>query len=632
VGAQREKCFVVGSESLGDTLCSTPTLKKISNSYGEKFCVATHVPEIFSNNPYVKKVVDIKSFNKNKYDIFETYYNVGKQDSKGIEKKHSVIDIRQFHAIDLGFNLLPEEMECEFYPAPYEDLKLPSNYVCVHPVQTWESRTWPREKWEQLIERLTKQGIYVVLLGHDSHERGFWDIEKPVFDIKQKGVINLLNKTNISQAWHVITNASKFITMDSGLLHVAGTTDTHIIQLGSSIHYKFRAPYRKGSQDYKYDYVGGPCDIFCASDMKYGVKEWGTIQGVPLLIGCLENKATFECHPAVDHVLSYFSDHEERSGAELSPEIVVTRDIKRVFVHLASNSLGDNLAWVPQVEEYRRVHECEVDVQIASRLVGLFESSYPLLHFIVKEDASGEDGERDSAKIAKKGYDAAFSVGCHKPNDMTMPVIRIATKYLGLPYQEIKPKTQLPPNLKNNFNKKYVCIATQSTAQCKYWNYPGGWKQTVDYLKTLGYDVVCIDRDACFGVEDHWNHTPDNAIRKNEFKGSGDPEIPLMDRINDIYFCDFFIGLSSGLSWLAWALNKPVIMIAGASAPRHEFYTPYRIINQDVCHSCFDDVDCMPFNRDEWMWCPRHKDTPRQFECSKKITFEMVKKQIDRLL
>ncbi len=626
--ARREKCFVVGSESLGDTLCSTPTLKKISNSYGEKFCVATHVPEIFSNNPYVKKVVDIKSFNKNKYDIFETYYNVGKQDSKGIEKKHSVIDIRQFHAIDLGFNLLPEEMECEFYPAPYEDLKLPSNYVCVHPVQTWESRTWPREKWEQLIERLTKQGIYVVLLGHDSHERGFWDIEKPVFDIKQKGVINLLNKTNISQAWHVITNASKFITMDSGLLHVAGTTDTHIIQLGSSIHYKFRAPYRKGSQDYKYDYIGGPCDIFCASDMKYGVKEWGTIQGVPPLIGCLENKATFECHPAVDHVLSYFSDHEERSGAELSPEIVVTRDIKRVFVHLASNSLGDNLAWVPQVEEYRRVHECEVDVQIASRLVGLFESSYPLLHFIGRKDTLLKTVQ--SFLNSKKNYDAAFSVGCHTPHDALLPVIQLATNYLGLPLAQIKPKISLPSVLKNNFDKKYVCIGIQSTAQFKYWNNPTGWEQTVDYLQTLGYEVVCIDQYAQFGAKDHWNDTPANSIRKNQF--IDDPEIPLSDRINDLYFCDFYIGLSSGLAWLAWALDKPVIMIAGGSALDQEFYTPYKITNTDVCHACFSDIDCMPFDKGDWMFCPRHKGTRREHECTKEITFEMVKKQIDRLL
>ena len=223
-----------------------------------------------------------------------------------------------------------------------------------------------------------------------------------------------------------------------------------------------------------------------------------------------------------------------------------------------------------------------------------------------------------------------ISVGCHKPNDITIPVIRVATDQLGLPYQEIKPKIQLPPNLKNNFNKKYVCIATQSTAQLKYWNNPDGWEQTVDYLQTLGYEVVCIDRHVRFGVKGHWNDTPANSIRKNQF--DNDPEIPLTDRINDLYFCDFFVGLSSGLSWLAWALGKSTVVISGFTPSRHEFYTPYRIVNKDVCNSCFGDVDCMPFDKGDWMWCPRHKGTSREFECSKEITFEMVKKQIDRLL
>jgi hypothetical protein len=36
--------------------------------------------------------------------------------------------------------------------------------------------------------------------------------------------------------------------------------------------------------------------------MKHGIKEWGDIQGVPPLIGCLENKKTFECHPFVNQV------------------------------------------------------------------------------------------------------------------------------------------------------------------------------------------------------------------------------------------------------------------------------------------------------------------------------------------
>jgi hypothetical protein len=113
-----------------------------------------------------------------------------------------------------------------------------------------------------------------------------------------------MNETNLSQAWHLIQNSIAFVTMDSGLLHLAGTTDAHIIQLGSSINPRWRAPYRHNSQEYKYHYVGGGCSIFCASDMKYGVEEWGSVQGVPPLINCLEKKPTFECHPQYDSVFN----------------------------------------------------------------------------------------------------------------------------------------------------------------------------------------------------------------------------------------------------------------------------------------------------------------------------------------
>lgn len=303
-----EKCFVVHSSSLGDTICSTPTLKKLSKIYGEKFHVATHVSEVFLNNPYVEKIINPDSIDKENYEIFETFRGAGKKDKSGIEKKHNTIDIRQFHAMDLGFSLLPEEMECEFYPDIHEDLQLPSDYICIHPTQTWESRTWAEEKWQELVDELIRMGVCVVLVGKDSQEFGFWDIKKPTFNIEGGAkVINLLNKTNLSSTWNVIDNASCFITMDSGLLHLAGTTDTHIIQLGSSINYKLRAPYRKGFQGYKYDYVGGTCDIFCGSDMKYGIKEWGTIHGVPPIIKCLEDKPTYECHPSVDQVIDRLS-------------------------------------------------------------------------------------------------------------------------------------------------------------------------------------------------------------------------------------------------------------------------------------------------------------------------------------
>ena len=83
-----------------------------------------------------------------------------------------------------------------------------------------------------------------------------------------------------------------------------------------------------------------------------------------------------------------------------------------------------------------------------------------------------------------------------------------------------------------------------------------------------------------------------------------------------------FVGLSSGLSWLAWAAGAPVVMISGFTHPTNEFATPYRVINWHTCNSCWND-DTAPFDaadRTDFLWCPRHKDTPRMFECSRLIT------------
>jgi autotransporter strand-loop-strand O-heptosyltransferase len=87
---------------------------------------------------------------------------------------------------------------------------------------------------------------------------------------------------------------------------------------------------------------------------------------------------------------------------------------------------------------------------------------------------------------------------------------------------------------------------------------------------------------------------------------------------------DFFIGLSSGLSWLAWAIGTPVVMISGFTHPRNEFTTPYRVINYHTCNSCWNDP-LADFDRTDFLSCPRHKNTPRQFECTRLIAAEQVK-------
>ena len=293
---------------LGDLICATPAIKKISEAYDTKILVISKMPEVFKNNPYVERSIKSSSVDmgyiKDNYIVHNSFYNVGKKNERGVEYKHNTIDIRQFHAINLGFMLGKDEMECFYIPTEECSFEIPKKpYILIHPVSTWPSRTWSAKNWMNLTKELNDKGYDVVSIGKDSSETGFFNVQKPVFNFEIEKGMNLMNKTTISDCWHLMINAAAFVTMDSGLLHLAGTTDVPIIHLGSSIKPEFRIPYRDNRQDYKYEYVRGGCNLECASNMKYGVETWGNIQGVQPLIGCCEKKESYECHPSVKQVL-----------------------------------------------------------------------------------------------------------------------------------------------------------------------------------------------------------------------------------------------------------------------------------------------------------------------------------------
>ena len=88
--------------------------------------------------------------------------------------------------------------------------------------------------------------------------------------------------------------------------------------------------------------------------------------------------------------------------------------------------------------------------------------------------------------------------------------------------------------------------------------------------------------------------------------------------------------LSSGLAWLAWTMGTPVVMISGFTHPQNEFRTPFRIFNHHTCNSCWNDAR-LTFDHSDFFWCPRHRDTPRQFECSRLIQPEQVIDALNRI-
>ncbi|MGB3253067.1 autotransporter strand-loop-strand O-heptosyltransferase [Buttiauxella gaviniae] len=298
---------------------------------------------------------------------------------------------------------------------------------------------------------------------------------------------------------------------------------------------------------------------------------------------------------------------------ELSPivnEVMVLKD-KDVLILFPTGTLGDLIGWFHYAERFRMLHQCNLECVMGQEIIDLLAPQYPEIKFST------------SVSIMTRSPYASYRVGLFFGGDVNRQPIdfrkvgfhRNAGYILGVDPREEPPRLKL--NSERQIAEPYVCIATQSTSQAKYWNNGHGWAEVVEHLKTLGYRVLCIDRHARYGKGFVWNHIPYGA---EDFTGN----IPLQERVDLLRHATFFIGLGSGLSWLAWAAGIPVVLISGFSLPASEFYTPWRVFNSHGCNGCWDDIN-IDFDHTDFFWCPRHKGTERQYECTRLITGQQVK-------
>ena len=302
--------------------------------------------------------------------------------------------------------------------------------------------------------------------------------------------------------------------------------------------------------------------------------------------------------------------------------VEIFRDGAKIFSHTLNldgqevhivfdkgSGLGDTLALLPFAQEFKEIFKCRVVISLPEYLRELAANFYPKL-------------EQDGATNFYATYYPLINFGDFPtiPADIrNAPLNRLAGEILGL--KNLPPKPIFKPTLPKLFAAPYVCIGVQASTPTKGWHYPDGWKIIVDYLKSLGYRVFCIDKKNLQREGKYSAAMPDNA---EDFTG----DFSIMERANMLYHAEFFIGLSSGLSWLADAVNCPVVMIAGFTHDWHEFYTPYRVANRLVCNGCYSDIRVRAFND----FCPYQKNSARELECQKKISPRQVINAIERLI
>jgi len=315
--------------------------------------------------------------------------------------------------------------------------------------------------------------------------------------------------------------------------------------------------------------------------------------------------------------LEYFIEWkiEIYENGKLWFEHIYNAENKRVYVALDSKALGDSLAWIAYVEEFGRVHKCKM---ITSTFMNeMFENQYPNIEFV----KPGDNVENLYAMYAiGLFYNEDNTINIYKnpidPKTQTMQ--KMCSDILGLPYTEIKPKLkERKPIVDTNY--KQVCIGIHGTAQSKFWNNPNGWQDVVDWLNNKGYVVKLLSKE---GDNYMGNILPTGIVKH--------PNGPLELVMDEMKKSKAFIGIGSGLSWLSWALDVPTVLISGFSYDWAEMQDCIRIAApKGKCEGCFNRLR---LDAGDWNWCPDHKGTERQFECTKSITSEMVIKELEKFL
>ena len=178
--------------------------------------------------------------------------------------------------------------------------------------------------------------------------------------------------------------------------------------------------------------------------------------------------------------------------------------------------------------------------------------------------------------------------------------------------QDTKPgKCPVIPYKRNVIENK-ITIAPESLKEIAQWNYSGnaGWQQVVNEIVNSGFKISNVSYENTM-----------NLKNVNGVHGNKDIRISLFEILES----RLFVGLSSGLAWLAWAYGVPVVMISSFTKSHNEFDC-FRVVNPNSCSGCFNTFQNIKTK------CPLFFGTERENECHKTITPKMIINKIKEAL
>ena len=267
--------FVFNTFAMGDVIASVPVVKYMI----EKFYTNQNTYRVVAKKSFRDLFHFIPDHNFLDYDNKENLWGIPNGFAIGAlnrknEQRLTRITPKSIHLTDyasLAFcdRLIPRSELNYVSLIPTNLSKFPINFSrAVILVSTYrdQTRSWRNESILETAEWIKKNGFIPVFVGKTNVEQDLSDAHRPKTslpdDLSDYGM-DLRNKTNLRELYTIFTQAKAVCGVDSGPIHLAGTTNVPIICGYTSVAAEHRIPIRKYGMTYDIS-VDIPC-INCES-------------------------------------------------------------------------------------------------------------------------------------------------------------------------------------------------------------------------------------------------------------------------------------------------------------------------------------------------------------------------------
>ncbi len=240
---------------LGDQLEAQPGVRYLSEKIykDEDIIVLTHYPYIFEGINGIE--VYLHGSFQRKADTPYFYINTlpGPDTPMWNYVSNLLCHTVDYCAMAMMRRTLPEDEKNIILNIKEEDFKEVyeicgeklDDLILVHPGKHWESKTFPVDWWQKVIDGLQKDGMKVCLIGKNELTRGALPV------IARKGMIDTRDLLTLEELSALMSKAKVVLSNDSAPVHLAGAFDNWIILVPSCKHPDHIIPYRNGSIKYK---------------------------------------------------------------------------------------------------------------------------------------------------------------------------------------------------------------------------------------------------------------------------------------------------------------------------------------------------------------------------------------------